>query len=71
MSYSMYINVKDGMATVDSVGYAAPPDGRYAITGHVPTDEPNSWDAESITAMRFSETGVQLAQATASVLKAR
>lgn len=70
MSYSMFIDVKDGVATVDTAGgYIAPPDGRYSITGHVPSEDPSSYSSETISATRFDDNSLVLAQATASVLK--
>ena len=73
MSYSMYINVKDGKAEVDSANYVAPPDGKYMISGHVPTGEPGNWDQETITVTRFAAGGTwadQVAQATATIKRA-
>jgi len=54
MSYSIRVDVKDGVATVSEVGTttgaAAPPDGMYNINGHVPTD--GTWQVENISVAR-------------------
>jgi hypothetical protein len=54
MSYSIRVDVKDGVATVveagTTTGEAAPPDGMYNINGHVPTA--GTWKAENISIAR-------------------
>jgi len=54
VSYSIRVDVKDGVATVSEVGTttgaAAPPDGVYNINGHVPSE--GTWQAETISIAR-------------------
>lgn len=70
MSYTMTVVVKDGKAEVASDNYVTPPDGKYMISGHVPTGEPGNYSAENIAITRYSSDGAQmLAQASATVLK--
>lgn len=55
MSYSIKVIVKDGVATVapegTTTGRAAPPDGTYAINGHVSSE--GTWQAENIAIIRL------------------
>lgn len=62
MSYSMTVTVKDGKASVDEAGYIAPPDGRYQVNGHVPSE--GTWQAETIQATRYDEAGEVVVQAS-------
>jgi hypothetical protein len=54
VSYSIRVDVKDGVATVaesgTTTGAAAPPDGVYSINGHAPTQ--GTWKAETISIAR-------------------
>lgn len=54
MSYSIAVVVKDGKAEVDPVGTTPEllADGRYVISGHVPSE--GTWQAEHIQVTRFA-----------------
>lgn len=69
MSYSLYVVVKNGTAIIRTEGYVAPPDGHYQINGHVPTGEPNNYNAETISATRFDENGYIIVQSAAVARK--
>lgn len=55
MSYQITVVVKDGKATVDDSGTSLPPDGKFVINGHVPTE--GTWQADHIQVTRFNAEG--------------
>ena len=69
MSYGFFVDVKDGVATIDTVGYVKPPDGRYGVNGHVPSPDGSDWQYESLTVTRYDQGGNQMSQASATFKK--
>lgn len=68
MSWSMSVVVKDGKATVEEgASYMTPPDGKYQINGHMPTEQ--TWQFEQLQVTRYSISGDLVAQANAVVHK--
>lgn len=53
MSYQITVVVKDGKATVDDSGTSLPPDGKFTINGHVPSE--GTWQAENIQVTRLGD----------------
>jgi hypothetical protein len=51
VSYQITVVVKDGKATVDDSGTSLPPDGKFTINGHVPSE--GTWQAENIAVARM------------------
>lgn len=66
MSYQITVVVKDGKATVDESGTSLPPDGKFTINGHIPTE--GTWQAENIAVARLEpgENGDQMIIQSAS-----
>lgn len=62
MSYQLTVTVKDGKAVVDESGTSVPPDGKFTINGHVPSE--GTWQAENIQVTRFNTENSTVIQAS-------
>jgi len=71
MSYSFVITVKDGKPSVDETApIISVPDGKFQVSGHIPSPDKTDWDQESISVTRFDDKNIQVAQASAAVKRA-
>lgn len=62
MSYQLTVTVKDGKATVEESKTSLPPDGKFVINGHVPTE--GTWQAENIQVTRHDPQDSVVIQAS-------